>query len=332
METDGFYMTLNGDDPVCGYCLSNSYSFCDECDGYYPDDESSEHEHDSDDCECESPAQSFIMRNDGEIPLKNDTRVSIKLPAGAIDERGLSRIRDLLANEAYALSGAGDVAGFTLMRKVALTTLQSIGGLWQTREGNFTKRLSRQAWKDHAYKISADILSTIGNIAREHSSGVSDYAIEVTRNLNLSAADFGHEDSCWWQSYSYSRCSLKSNGGFGLRSFDSDNDVAGRAWVQPIRCTEDGMSPTFDTVSPDAFVTYNGYDDMSGYTAARILAHMTGWTYRKVAFSAGNQYVNSGGYLVAPENIASQYDQGSICLDMKDHSNLHYSETHTSSI
>lgn len=321
------------DESRCDSCISNYYTYCENCETYYSDD-SDEHDHDSsEDCDCESPVQTFSMRNDGEAPLSADTRVTVTLPAGVIDDAGILRIGYLLREKADTYDWDSDDA--RKLRRIAYSTLESIGNLWQTKQGNFTKRLSRQAWKDYGYKLDDATMSTIGTIARDHSSSTSEHAIEITRDLNLSAADFGHEGSCWWQSYAYSRCSLKSNGGFGLRSFVGQaGHVSGRAWVQPLKCKSDdfdpsrAMSPTFDTVSPDAFVVYNGYGDMSGYTAARILAHMTGWTYRKIGFSAGNQYVNSGGYLIAPENIASKYDNGTIVLDMGDHSNLHYSETH----
>ena len=335
-DADTLSSTL-GDEARCESCISSYYSWCEECDGYYADDESYDHEHD-DGCECESPVRSFTVRNDGEAPLKNDTRVTVTLPAGVIDSLGLSRIASLLRDKAWAMSNTeGQQEQARALYNVVREVLPNIGSDWQTREGNFTKRLSRQAWKSFGVKIDPEILSTIGNYARECSSSVSEHSIEVTRNLNLSAYDFGHEDSCWWQSYAYSRCSLKSNGGLGLRTFDSSGEVSGRAWVQPLRMVNDGdpssaMGPTFDTESPDAFVTYNGYGDLDGYTAARLLAHMMGWTYRKVGLNAGNQYVNSGGYLVAPENIASKYNSGSVCLDMDDHSNLYRTESNTSSL
>jgi hypothetical protein len=45
---------------------------------------------------------------------------------------------------------------------------------------------------------------------------------------------------------------------------------------------------------------------------------MTGMTYRKVGFSLGSAYVNSGGYLVAPEELATLYTDGSLYLNSDD--------------
>src|SRR5208282_226801 len=202
---------------------------------------------------------------------------------------------------------------------------RSLGEHWQTKDGNYAKRLSRFAYKRYAMKLTPEVLSRVGDIAREHSTEVS-VDIEVTRDLNQPAECFYHSDSCWWQSYSDSRCALKTNGGFGMRSF-TDNSLSGRAWVMPLKQSEGGrLIPTFDTLTPDAFVVFNGYGDLSGYAPARILAHLAGWTYRKIDFSCPPMYINSGGYLIAPEDIAGKYTDGYLALSVSRHSDLYENE------
>jgi len=207
--------------------------------------------------------------------------------------------------------------------------LYAIGAQWQARDGNYAKRLSRHAYKAHQLKLTPEVMSQVGTIARDHSTAVS-VTIEVSRELNESAGYWYHEDSCWWNSYSESRCALKTNGGFGLRSFSTGDpyaDVTGRAWVLPLRLNENGYPlPTFDTRTPDAFVVFNGYGDLSGYTPARILAHMAGWTYRKIGFECNPMYVNAGGYLIAPEDIAGRYTDGSLHLSVDQHARLYDDE------
>ena len=211
--------------------------------------------------------------------------------------------------------------------------------------------------------MPAELLSEIGNIGRAHSNG-SNVEVEVTRDLNLPAEDFAHEDSCWWQSYYHGRCALKSNGGFGLRSFGYDEHeeyeyvvgpwanpyytdpatgmprnyvptgkivrtpaVTGRAWVMPLRYVDGDFRPTFDAETPDALVVFNGYGDLEGYTPARIVAGMYGMTYRKVNFYADPMYVNgNAGYLVASEEIAANYDGGSVSLRTPQHANIYNDE------
>jgi hypothetical protein len=301
--------TLSGSE-VCNSCLGDNYSYCEDCDGYYHDDDVNDHDHSDDGC-CESPQLNFTIRNDGCEPLANDTRTTITLPAGTISDEGIDQIKLYLHRQGE--------------RNLAYD-LDKLGDKWQTREGNYAKRLSRHAYKTHQVKLTQDIMSQVGCIARDHSTQVSS-EIDVTRDLNQSAEYFYHEDSCWWGGYSESRCALKTNGGFGLRSF-SGHSTSGRAWVMPMRLTENGqLTPTFNTMTPDAFVVFNGYGDLSGYAAPRILAHMAGWTYRKISFSCAPMYVNSsGGYLVAPENIADKYTDGSLNLSVTQHAHLFETE------
>jgi hypothetical protein len=165
-------------------------------------------------------------------------------------------------------------------------------------------------------------MSQVGNIARNHSTAV-DVQIDVTRDLNQSPEAFYHDGSCWFTDYAgSSRCALKTNGGYGLRSFGTYS-VSGRAWVMPLRQDESGeLVPTFETQTPDAFVVFNGYGDLSGYTAPRIVAHMAGMTYRKVGFDCDPMYINAGGYIVAPEEIAKKYTDGSLSLSVHQHARL----------
>lgn len=316
--------TLN-DDSICEPCLEGYYSYCEDCEGYYINDNAGEHDHDgSDRCGCESPALRFTIRNDGEPDLVNGTHATITLPAGVIDDEGLQRIR------AY-MHGKG------LYNEAVV--LDQIDNRWQTREGNFTKRFSRAVYKTLGSKTEPELLSMIGTIAGEHSRAV-DFTVEVTRDLNQRASAFYHSGSCWWTDYSQSRCALKSNGGFGLLTHE-DYGVTGRAWVMPLKkvpaaaplpFTDEPTTapytllPTFDTMTPAAFVVFNGYGRLEGYTAARILSHMVGMTYRRIAFDCDPMYVNSGGYLVAPEDIATRYNDGELVLSVEQHSSLFQDE------
>jgi hypothetical protein len=107
----------------------------------------------------------------------------------------------------------------------------------------------------------------------------------------------------------------------------------------PLKLDNDGaLTPTFETQEPAAFVVFNGYGTLSGYTPARIMSHMAGWTYRKVKFECllGNldyddkqMYVNNAsGYLVAPEEIAERYTDGSLNLVVDQHADLYVTEKH----
>ena len=323
-RTEDMTITL-ADDRICDSCRVHYYTFCETCDGWRHDD-SDDHDHDDDDdeCDCDPMGLHFTIRNDGEDPLLNDTRVTIAQPAGTISREGIEEIGVYLCNEYRRTVPHDDDK--RLVRTLSYR-LDELGDQWQTKQGNYTKRLSRFAYNELHLKLSPEAVSRVGCIARDHSKSV-DFAIEVTRDLNLSPEQFGHEDSCWWGSYTSSRCALKTNGGFGLRTFDDYDRVSGRAWVMPLRIEDGRMRPTFDTEGPDAFVVFNGYGNLGGYTPARILCHMVGMTYRKVSFTCPPMYVNNdAGYLVAPEEIAERYTDGSLTLHVDTHSNLFTNET-----
>jgi len=90
-------------------------------------------------------------------------------------------------------------------------------------------------------------------------------------------------------------------------------------------------SVAFDTMTPDAFIVFNGYGDLSGYGPARIMAHMAGMTYRKVAFTCTPMYVNGEqGYLVAPEALAEKYTDGRLSLTVPQHADLYDTEINAS--
>lgn len=294
-----------------------------ECPGWYCEDCDDYHDY-GDGCPrpsydgcCNAPRQQFTIRNDGKPPLASDTRAPVTLPAGVISDEGLREIQRYLLRMARASDQRG-------LGELVYEIQDALGSQWQTKTGNYTKRLSRYAYQQHQVKITPEVLSQVGCIASDHSKAVS-FDVDVTRNLNRPPGDFYHDESCWWQSYSESRCALKTNGGFGLRSFGQYGNVSGRAWVMPLHKNADGyLVPTFDTMTPDAFVVFNGYGDLGGYTGARIMAHMSGWTYAKIGFECDPMYINAGGYLIAPEQTVQTCK--SLDLNVRQHADLNERE------
>lgn len=289
----------------CEPCFEEVASFCDECDEYYLDVNAEYHQHRG--CECEAPHTTFEFPNNGDGTVTQDQRFTIHLPKGTIDEQGLGRIRALLhsnvrTNDGYRID-------LWELDKV----LDTIGPLWQAKRGNFTKRLSSALYKDWNVKVPTEILSEVGNLARQHSTDEAVWHIEFTRDLNQSAQAFANEGSCWWSvndSYGQSRCALKSWGGLGLRSYDHtedhSNNPTGRIWVQPV---DENMKPTHATLDAHAYVVFNGYGELDGYVGARIIAHLTGKTYRRIDLHSDAQYVNGGfGFLVAAEEVCANED------------------------
>lgn len=324
---------------VCQTCVEQ-YPWCDRCEARMHADAT--HNHGG--CDCESPAPTFRIRNNGHGMLRQDETVTVTLPGGVISQEGLQEMARLLRQRSGWLDETSRDSTSLEERERAAAMYGLSGKVyeldpeWTTKRGNFTKRLSRLAYQDHQLKLPPDLVSEIGNIFSAHAQPV-DVQIAVTRDLNLDPEDFAHEESCWWGSYFTSRCALKSNGGFGLRSFVTHEgihgpwvEVDGRAWVLPVRrhLDLDRLVPTFDTEQPDGFVVFNGYEELGGYKGARTMAYLSGWTYRKVQFSASPMYVNSdSGYLVGPEDLIERFARDGIQLELDAHSDLYEREQET---
>lgn len=320
------YYTLH-DENVCNRCRENNYSYCEECEGYYHNDNSEYHQHGG--CDCEPPTRALTMRNEG-TTLSADERLAVFLPSGVISEEGIEQIARMIRQHYHTMPDNTEerrnerAKWWNLSYKVS-----TMDARWQTKEGNFTKRLSKLAHKTEGLKFPPELLTKVGNVARDNSNG-AEVNVELTRDLNLPAGDFYHEDSCWWQSHADSRCALKNNGGIGMRTFESStwgDRVSGRAWIMPLRADEDGnLSATFDAETADAYMVFNGYGDLSGYTPARIVAGMVGMIYSKIGFDCPPMYVNNGtGYLVASQETIAEH-AGGLTLYVDTHSSLYYNE------
>jgi hypothetical protein len=284
-----------GGNMVCDrLCLNRFYTWCESCDEYMHDGDG-DHYHDDDDCNCESSQMTFRFPMSG-TTIGNDSEHVVTIPEGIISEDGLKAVESIL---------------YTVPNYRAVHVMALIGDEWKTDAGTYPKRLARALHKAGGDKLSPEVLGQIGTVAREHSADQAGWRVSVTRDLNGSAEDFYHEDSCWWGDYSESRCALKTNGGIGLRTWRTTHygysQVTGRAWVLPVNVDAAGrITPTYDT-SARAFLVFNGYGDLEGFDAPRIVATMTGGSVRRVRLSISPMYVNSNsGYLVASPDIIDQ--------------------------
>lgn len=331
------------DRSVCDLCRY-SYYWCENCETYSTDECE---ECSGSGCDCSAHALKFRFPANGAGTIAQDERMTLALPKGVISEAGVVAIAQAVtdslptadalktAQAAYHASvdayraarwsddedprAAGDAqlaardAYWTAQNAHRVATskipaaIESIGHEWQGKRGNYPKRLSSALHK-LGVKLAPETLSEVGNLARQYSDDQSEFHIEFTRDLNQSAGYFYHEDSCWWQSYENSRCALKNWGGLAMRTFtnedDDHDDPSGRVFVFPLGAD---LKPTQNAETAHAYMVFNAYGALSGYSSARIIAHLAGMTYRKVAFGMAipDGYVNSSaGYLVAsPDTI-----------------------------
>lgn len=322
----GIRVIADDDLGVCDYCLENVCYWCEFCDDYYRE----EHDYHREDC-CESPKQEFSLRiKDGSI--SQDERLTVTLPEG-VTAHGFREIQYLLVGH---LNGRDDTPrGWG--GAVSRITSETIGAEWVTNKGTLPKRISRFLHRECGISLPATVLAEIGNLAkRDARSG--EFHVEVTRDLNLDADEFAHGGSCWWTEYAVSRCILKTNGGFGLRSFGKYGGWAtGRSWVMPMKRQFSGpiLTPTFNTDDPDAYVVFNNYGDLGEGIGPVVFAHMLGWVSRRIDFSVDDMWVNHddargtrSGHLITP--FAEDFsDLTSLHLSIADHSSLYRDETTT---
>lgn len=285
--------TEDSDEPFCDRCRDRSVEWCSYCEEYtyYG------HEHEEiDACDCEAPHQRFRFPANGEGTVANDERLQVTLPAGTIDDEGQRLIHRLLLD---TLLLHEDVKIQNYRYDILNKVLTAIGDTWHGQKGNYTRRLSREMYSKHKVKLPDGVLTEVGNLARAHSSDTSEWAVEFTRDLNQSADEFYHEDSCWWQSYFESRCALKSWGGLAIRAWDEGDYLQGRAFIQPL---DADFRPTHDTLNAHSYVVFNCYGNLDQAKAARIVAHLTSKTYRKIGMESNPQYINgNSGWLICDE-------------------------------
>lgn len=293
--------SVNDSYNYCDVCLEDRCMFCEACDSYFR--QSDDHDHG---CDCDAPHLEFLFPANGHGTITQNERFTVNLPAGTIDEQGMRVITDFVRAALRDSKIKTERQAFYRINDI----VAGVGPLWQGKRGNFTKRLSAALYADDAkIKLPVRVLSEVGNRARAHSSEEAEWHIEVTRDLNEPAEHFFHEESCWWQSYAKSRCALKNWGGLALRTYTNPDEFtscpSGRAWVQPLNAE---LHPTHDALNAHAYIVYNGYGALESYAPARLIAHLTSLTYRKVTFSADPQYINSGGYLIADEATCADTD------------------------
>ena len=137
-----------------------------------------------------------------------DEKIEVELAQGMIDSEGITQIFRYLRLQ-YDIP-------------IYDRAVEEIGVEWQTKRGNFTRRLSSYAYKKLGVKLPEMAITQVGNLARVHSASEAKYTVEFTRQLNEDASYFYNDGSCWWSGYADSRCALKSWGGLGMRSFTTD--------------------------------------------------------------------------------------------------------------
>jgi hypothetical protein len=274
--------------------------------------------------------------------IHSDEIKELTVGGGDVTEGGLTAIRNLVS-----IRTAGPVIDPTTGRQQGIhlheLMTDDFDRRWQTVEGNMPKRLAKLLFVQRHMKLTEELMSEIGNLAKQYTSRPGTHRVSLTRNLNGSKSEFVNENSCWWTDYWYSRCTLKSMGGLGVRlwetrpTFNARGTVSGskefpigRAWMIPLEllAASNPEKYTWGRFKPDAplpapaYIIFNAYDGRSSkdraelFDFARIIAQMTGKSYRKVHFRAPHMYLNGTalgsdgdpkGVLIAEQSVCSEF-------------------------
>lgn len=165
--------------------------------------------------------------------------------------------------------------------------------------------------KRHArgWSMPDEMVAAIGALTERYSRPV-DTVVQVTRDLNMSAYDFGNDDSCWWglaANYGHSRCTFKASGGIGVRALGQWGSCEGRFWVLPLAPDADGdLRVCPDESRATAWLVFNSYGVLSETAAPKVWSAMTGLRYMDVEVDGTDMYINEAStYLFAAPEVLS---------------------------
>lgn len=344
---------VDGDD-YCYGCYDD-LPYCDRCEERFTEANRSDHNHGGgcgEDCNP-LPLAFTIGVSEGSDTVGADEPFTVTMPGGLIPDSVRYAVQNLLRGEAsnydskhplYAASFYVHSVGAEwktdkgtypkrLRREVynrsRTDMIQRRTGQVRDRHYSFAKRdwdyelgpwMPEEVAKRSAkgYSLPDEIVAKIGAMCEPYSRPVN-MEVQATRDINGEAEDFCHDSSCWWGDEEHSRCTLKINGGFGLRTFGTETDYwgeeyegcNGRAWVLPLRRHEitgrwHGVTgPVLDATTVDAWAVFNGYGTLSEQTAAQIVSKMTGLPSKHVDADRDdwNMWVNGGAYIVAEQSV-----------------------------
>lgn len=329
-------VTINGFGAVCQICMENDRvqaSPCARCSNYFLH-ENMVYDDNTEEYLCHDHAhRSICLPNnlDFEFPalctpqksVREDEIIPITVGHGDVSEEGLSEIINMIYHKTAGKWAHGGINVREIKDEDVLARE------WQTKEGNFPKRLAKHLLVEHSFKLVEDFMADIGAVAKRHAGAPGTHFLSITRNLNLRASDFLHEGSCWWGSESSSRCEFKAWNGFGLRTWstpEDDGHPVSRAWLVPLNIStqvarvdrynrekagghadrdnnQDTLYFSATHVLPaDAYVLFNAYGPIEQLPYARMIAGMVGKSYRKIHLGA-EMYINAGGVLIAEQSI-----------------------------
>jgi hypothetical protein len=301
---------------------------CDECKQTYHRNYRAQHVERGDYCQQCNPPDASTCKTAGKLDfefpalclevkaIKADEIVAVSIGGGTIGQTGLIEIGSLILRK----TGNKTYGGGLNITNELYGSNPEIGAEFQTKEGNFTKRLARYLLVNRSMKLNEEFMNEIGQMAQKYVSKPRDLRISITRDLNQPARRFANDGSCWWGGYYHTRCAFKGIGGMALRTFDAKGKVTGRAWLVAL---DKNLAPTLELPS-EAYGVFNSYGaEFDNMAAGRLVAQLTGRSYKAVGmgYEGANSrrlYVNGArGVLIAEQSICDKTNKVDLIADRK---------------
>lgn len=318
----GHWRDIFGFGKVCGPCFNlkhNEHAIfeCRSCMRWYANDHVGQRIGYCQECappdrsKCQSRgalAFEFPALNIEAKVVASEAIVAVSTGGGDISTQGMRAIKESIYNRTGGKLGS---------HGVYLLELDPGGGFdpsWQNKEGNFPKRLAKLLLQTRAMKLNEEFMVEIGNLAKAHTTNPATHHIAFTRDINRPANEFINNGSCWWGGSWHSRCDFKWHGGIAVRTFSDpakgNPKPLTRAWMLPMKLSGTANIPKLgpDIELPaDAYFLFNPYGmDLIPY--ARLIAAMTGKSYKKV-MAKGTLYINNNmGALIAEQSICDKIE------------------------
>jgi len=237
----------------------------------------------------------------------------ITIGGGDVSSSGMRAIYDAIYNK----TRGEEAYGVSISR---LLEPERFDPSWVTKEGNMPKRIAKILLTDHHLKLTEDLMAELGNIAKAYTTKPSVQRVRLDRVIGHDRHDYINDNSCWWTDYWYSRCTLKSLGGMAVRCYNEEGtESTARGWLIPLQFDDYKWQPQPDLGKATGYVVFNVYDRSNRLEAmhfGRMIAQMTGKSYKRLGLAVHNMYVNggdranrpgySGSVLIAEQSLCEQ--------------------------
>jgi len=221
-----------------------------------------------------------------------------------------------------------------IMNKNVMEYHREIDWRAKTTKGALTKRIKSYTYRKHKVKLSPIILEKIGSIAASKTTATKEYALDITKEFNWKAGDFGDSGSCFFGGRTGIRIDMMDDGRYealrffvkdilgkkqGVNKYYDSYAGIGRSWIWKTRIQE--TINENKAILSDVYVVFNGYGPDTRWQASFLSAYLKLPMKRINVHNKGNVtgglYVNNGiGYILGDATVIKKVTNLDFGLDV----------------